>query len=98
MPKVIKKLTQDAVRPYPRPESDLIISVNYDPETDTVESLNSFQVYNHLSGTLTSITAIMFDCFHDQAQAMIDSIDWKTEWLQQHAMNAGPFTFNRQNS
>lgn len=57
-------------------ESTLKITVEYDTVEREWTQLIEISAFNHKERIWTDITHIMFNCFHDQAEAMINSIDW----------------------
>lgn len=54
----------------------LLITVDYDANSGDWQ-LVSIQTYDCKTAVTTDITYALFNCFHDQAEAMIESIDWK---------------------
>lgn len=57
-------------------ESTLKITVDYDTKERRWTQLIAIQAYNHKEKIWTDLTHIFFNCFHDQAEAIIDKIDW----------------------
>lgn len=61
-------------------QSELIIKVEVDIDkhehTAEVTQLISVHAYNCKTKVYTDLTAIFFECFHDQAEAIIESVDW----------------------
>lgn len=61
-------------------QSDLIIKI--EAEIDTAEQtaeftqLISITAYDFKTGVYTDLTNIFFNCFHDEAEAVINKIDW----------------------
>jgi hypothetical protein len=62
------------------PQSDLSITVNYNPEERTVEEIVSVCVFNWKTLETTDITHIMEERFGDSLETMIDGIDWYAEY------------------
>jgi hypothetical protein len=63
-----------------QPESELSITVDYNPKSDTVEGIIKVEVYNYDKKISTDITAIMAEQFSGQLDEMIDSINWREEY------------------
>lgn len=67
-------------------QSDLIIKVEVDINTAdrTAEFIQLIYIktFNHNTRFYTDITHIMFNTFHNQAENMIDSIDWWTVYRE----------------
>ena len=59
-------------------ESGLIVTVDYDADKDLVDHILTVKVRNYKTGTMTDITAILFDMFSDGLQAILTEIKWKT--------------------
>lgn len=61
-------------------ESSLTITIEagIDRTEHTAEfsQLVSVVAYNHKTGIYTDLTHIFFNCFHDQAEAIIKDVDW----------------------
>lgn len=61
-------------------ESSLTITVEADvnrtERTAEFQQLISVVAYSHITGIYTDLTHIFFNCFHDQAEAIINSVDW----------------------
>lgn len=61
-------------------QSELIIKVEciIDRREHTAEfdQLLSVHAYDCKTKVYTDLTAIFFECFHDQAEAIIESVDW----------------------
>lgn len=61
-------------------ESSLTITIEagIDRTERTAEfsQLLSVVAYNHITGIYTDLTHIFFNCFNDQAEAIINSVDW----------------------
>lgn len=61
-------------------QSELLIKVEADIDrserTAAFSQLIYIKAYDCKTGTYTDITNIMFNHFHDQAEVMIESIDW----------------------
>lgn len=61
-------------------QSELIIKVECDIDrrehTAEFTQLISIHAYDCKTKVYTDLTAIFFDCFHDQAEAIINAVDW----------------------
>lgn len=61
-------------------ESSLTITIeagiDRTERTAEFQQLLSVVAYNHKTGIYTDLTHIFFNCFHDQAEAIINSVDW----------------------
>lgn len=66
-------------------ESCLSITVDYDPEYDTVDGIIEVTCYNCEKNVTTDITAIMAEQFSNELDKMIDSINWRQEYADQMA-------------
>lgn len=73
-----KLFTQFDARGFEQSELLVKVEVNIDrsERTATFSQLIYIKAYDCKTGTYTDITNIMFNHFHDQAEAMIESIDW----------------------
>jgi hypothetical protein len=72
------------------PQSDLSITVSYDPEERTVEEIISVCVFNWKTLETTDITHIMVEQFDQALENMIERIDWNEEYREiviSHATN-----------
>lgn len=61
-------------------ESELQITVNYDPSEKVVDEIISVTVVKHPEMVFTDITSIMFEQFMNQLDEMIDKITWPEEY------------------
>ena len=59
-------------------ESGLIVTVDYDEKTDLVDHILCVKVKNYKTGTMTDITAILFDMFSDGLESILAEIKWKS--------------------
>lgn len=61
-------------------QSELLIKVEVDIDrtehTAEFTQLISVFAYDCKTKVYTDLTAIFFECFHDQAEAIIESVDW----------------------
>lgn len=61
-------------------QSELIIKVECEIDrtehTATFDQLISVFAYDCKTKVYTDLTAIFFDCFHDQAEAIIEAVNW----------------------
>ena len=56
------------------PESDLLITVDYNPTTEEVEQIISVTAFDHDSRSLTDLTAIFHECLN--LDEIVDEINW----------------------
>ena len=71
-------------------QSSLTICVDYDPDNETWDCLNSIKAFDCKTGTITDITHIMFEHLHDAMEAYIDKIDWRGKYRDEVYEKANP--------
>lgn len=75
MCKLTKTITQNYLG-TDRRESDLNIVVEFDPNDNSIDSIEEIYSYNWKKGVITDLTAIFTEQFPNELEAMVDSIDW----------------------
>ena len=71
---LVKRITQNFTTG--QPQSDLVVSVDYDPKHRTVEGIISVIAFNHRTKICTDITAILAEQFPAALDNIIDEIKW----------------------
>jgi hypothetical protein len=73
-----KTFTQLDRRGFDQSELLIKVEVEIDRREHTAEftQLISVHAYDCKTKVYTDLTAIFFDCFHDQAEAIINAVDW----------------------
>lgn len=83
MAKVSKTITQTNSRGIN--ESDLTLTVSYNPEERKVDYIYEVSTYNWQKNIHTDMTAIMKEHFEEALEVMIEGIDWAEEYADQQA-------------
>lgn len=63
-------------------QSRLLITVEYDTKKKEWTQLISVQSYDCKTRTATDLTHIFFNCFHEQAEEIVNKIDWWREYRE----------------
>lgn len=71
-------------------ESELLITVDYDPRTRSVEGVVSVKSHNWFKNVTTDLTHIFGEVFDEALNSMVDQINWDEEFLAHIDANGEP--------
>lgn len=62
-------------------ESELIVTVDYDPATRTVEGVKSIVAYNSIKNVTTDLTSIFGEVYDEALNSIVEQINWDDVFL-----------------